>query len=119
VAKEPSKSCKDALNLDADEMMELTRMSNELRGDQATVKSYRVRNSRALAKAKSLVVSVRRLQEDALRKDDHSLALSGNMQLARGETQLPGTDAHHIVSRTHRLAKYSRKYLVDWRIAHR
>ena len=126
MAKEPSKTGKDALNLNADEMMELTLMSNELLGDQATVNSYQVRNSRALAKAKSLVcyrngvtrlpVSVKRLQADALRRDDHSLALSGNMQIARGETQLPGTDAHHIVSRTHRLAKYSRKYLFDWRI---
>jgi hypothetical protein len=109
-----------------DEMMELMLMSNEILGGDSAVNSYQVRNSRALAKAKSLVlykngvtklpVSVRRLQADALAKGDHSLALSGNIQLARGEIQVPGTDAHHIVSRTHRLAKYSRKYLFDWRI---
>jgi hypothetical protein len=126
MAKESSKTAKDSLSLPAEDMIELTLMSNELLGDDATINSYQVRNSRALAKAKSLVcykngitklpASVKRLQADALRKDDHSLALSGNMQLARGELQRPGTDAHHIVSRTHRLAKYSRKYLFDWRI---
>ena len=116
----------NSLSLPAAEMMELTLISNELLGGQNEVNCYKARNARALAKAKTLVcykngvtklpASVKRLQADVLRKDDHSLALSGNMQLARGEMQLPGTDAHHIVSRTHQLAKYSRKYLFDWRI---
>jgi hypothetical protein len=118
-----------SLSLPADEMMQLTLVTlvtNEILGDDPTVNSYQVRNARALAKAKTLVlykngitklpVSVKRLQADALAKGDHSLALSGNMQLARGEKQVPGTDAHHIVSRTHRLARYSRIYLFDWRI---
>jgi len=126
VAKEPTAASIESLTLPATELEELTLMCNELLGDQKEINCYRARNSRALAKAKALVcyrngvtkqpASVKRLQADALRKDDHSLALSGNMQLARGEMQLPGTDAHHIVSRTHKLAKYSRKYLFDWRI---
>ena len=114
------------LSLSADEMLQLTLVTNEILGGETTVNSYQVRNSRALARAKSLVlykngatklpVSVRRLQADALAKGDHSLALSGNIQLARDETQLDGTDAHHIVSRTHKLAKQSRTSLFDWRI---
>ena len=114
------------LSLSADEMLQLTLATNEILGGEKLVNSYQVRNSRALARAKSLVlykngvtklpVSVKRLQADALAKGDHSLALSGNIQLARSEMQLDGTDAHHIVSRTHQLAKQSRTSLFDWRI---
>ena len=114
------------LSLSADEMLQLTLVTNEILGGETSVNSYQVRNSRALARAKSLVlykngltklpVSVKRLPADALAKGDHSLALSGNIQLARGEMQLDGTDAHHIVSRTHKLAKQSRVLLFDWRI---
>ena len=101
-------------------------MVNELLGTEASINPYQVRNSKALAAAKGLVcykngitkqrMSIKRLRADALEKRDHSLALSGNMQLARGEMQIQGTDAHHIVSRTHQLARFSREYLFAWRI---
>lgn len=114
------------LSLPADEMLQLTLVTNEILGGEKSVNTYQVRNSRALARAKSLVlykngvtklpVSIKRLEADALVKGDHSLALSGNIQLARNEMQPDGTDAHHIVSRTHKLAKQSRTLLFGWRI---
>ena len=116
----------DSLSLPPDEMMALTLATNEILAGEEAVNKYAVRNARALSAAKSLVlykngitklpVSVKRLKADALSKIDHSLALCGNVQLARGEKQLPGTDTHHIVSRTHKLAKTSRDILFAWRI---
>ena len=99
MAKAENDSIK-ALSLPAGEMLQLTLVTNEILGDEASVNSYQVRNARALAKAKTLVlyrngvtklpVSVKRLQSDALAKGDHSLALAGNIQLARGESRLRG-----------------------------
>jgi hypothetical protein len=126
MAKDPAKTSLDSLSLPADDMMELTLVVNELLGAEASINPYQVRNSKALSAAKGLVcykngvtkqpMSVKRLKADALEKRDHSLALSGNMQLARSEMQIQGTDAHHIVSRTHKLARFSRDYLFAWRI---
>lgn len=88
------------LSLPPDEISQLTLVTNEILGGEASVNSYQVRNARALTKAKTLVlykngmtklpVSVKRLQADALAKGDHSLALAGNIQLARGEKQVAG-----------------------------
>jgi len=41
---------KDSLSQPADEMLELTLVSNELLGDAQEINSYQVRNARALAK---------------------------------------------------------------------
>ena len=116
----------EKLSLPASEMLQLTLLTNEILADEKTVDKYKLRNANALARAKSLVmykngitklpVSIKRLQKNTLEAYDHSLALSGNMQLARGELQLPGTDAHHIVSRTHERAILSRDILFSWRI---
>ena len=126
MAKEPSRDSVEALATPADELREQTIVANLLMGNDKTVNTYNVRNDRALRKAKSLVcykngitsqrISVKRLQADALAKGSHSQALSGNIQLARGELQPDATDAHHIVARRHRLAAVARAYLFRWKI---
>ncbi len=126
MAKEVPKGSVEALATPADELHQQTIIANLLMGDDKTVNSYKVRNDRALSKAKSLVcykngitrqrVSVKRLQADALAKGSHSQALSGNIQLARGELQPDTTDAHHVVARRHRLAAVARAYLFRWKI---
>lgn len=126
MSKDPTGANLESLSLPADDMMELTIVVNSALGDVPSINPYEVRNAKALAAAKGLVCykngitklpkSVKRLQADALEARDHSLALSGNIQLARGEMQPQGADAHHIVSRTHKLARFSRGYLFAWRI---
>lgn len=116
----------NALSTPAGELHEQTIIANLLMGSDKTVNSYEVRNDRALRKAKSLVcykngitrqpTSVKRLQADALAKGSHSQALSGNIQLARGEMQPDATDAHHIVARRHHLAALARGFLFRWKI---
>ena len=126
MAKEAPKGSVEALSTPAGELQEQAIIANLLMGGDKAVNSYKVRNDRALSKAKSLVcykngitkprVSVKRLQADALAKGSHSQALSGNIQLARGELQPDATDAHHVVARRHRLAAVARAYLFRWKI---
>jgi hypothetical protein len=126
MAKEAPKGSVEELTTPAEELREQTIIATLLMGDDKTVNTYRVRNDRALSKAKSLVcykngitkqrISVKRLQVDALAKGSHSQALSGNIQLARGELQPDATDAHHVVARRHRLAAVARAYLFRWKI---
>ncbi|MCK9687272.1 AHH domain-containing protein [Scleromatobacter humisilvae] len=126
MAKEVPKGSVQALAAPAAELQEQAILANLLMRNDRTVNTYAVRNDRALRKAKSLVcykngitkqrVSVKRLQADALAKGSHSQALSGNIQLARGELQPDATDAHHIVARRHHLAAVARGYLFRWKI---
>jgi hypothetical protein len=126
MAKEPAKGSVEALATPAEELREQTIIANLMMGNDKTVNTYKVRNDRALSKAKSLVcykngitrqrMSVKRLEADARSKGSHSQALSGNIQLARGEFQADATDAHHIVARRHRLAAVARGFLFRWKI---
>lgn len=126
MAKEAPQGSVEALATPPDELHEQTIVANLMMGGDKEVNSYTVRNDRALRRAKSLVcykngvtkqsLSVKRLQADALTKGGHSQALSGNIQLARGELQPDKTDAHHIVARRHRLAAVARAYLFRWKI---
>lgn len=118
MAKEAPPGSVHALSAPAAELQEQAILANLMMGGDKSVNTYAVRNDRALRKAKSLVcykngftkqrISVKRLQADALVKGSHSQALSGNIQLARGEMQPNDTDAHHIVARRHRLAAAAR-----------
>jgi A nuclease family of the HNH/ENDO VII superfamily with conserved AHH len=113
MAKETPAGSEHALSTPAAELEQQAILANLLMGNDKAVNSYAVRNDRALRKANSLVcykngitkppMSVKRLQAEALTKDSHSQALSGNIQLARGEMQPEATDAHHIVARRHHL----------------
>ena len=126
MAKEAPKGSVEELATPAEQLREETIIANLLMGDDKTVNTYKVRNDRALSKAKSLVcykngitkqrISVKRLQADALAKGSRSQALSGNIQLARSELQPDTTDAHHVVARRHRLAAVARAYLFRWKI---
>jgi hypothetical protein len=126
MAKEAPAGSVQALSAPAAELQEQAILANLLMGNDKTVNTYAVRNDRALRKAKSLVcykngftkqrISVKRLQMDALAKGSHSQALSGNIQLARGEMQPDATDAHHIVARRHPLAAVARGFLFRWKI---
>lgn len=126
MAKEAPPGSVHALSAPAAELQEQAILANLMMGGDKSVNTYAVRNDRALRKAKSLVcykngftkqrISVKRLQADALVKGSHSQALSGNIQLARGEMQPNDTDAHHIVARRHRLAAAARAYLFRWKI---
>lgn len=126
MAKDVPKGSVEALSAPAAELQEQAILANLMMGNDKTINTYAVRNARALSKAKSLVcykngitkqrMSVKRLQADALSKGSHSQALSGNIQLARGEMQPDATDAHHIVARRHRLAAVARGFLFRWKI---
>ncbi len=55
MAKEPSRASVEALATPADELREQTIVANLLMGNDKTVNTCKVRNDRALGKAKSLV----------------------------------------------------------------